>query len=63
VPRVFLAAGELELFFAARTSTAYRELRAAGADAAFESYLSGHDELMWRVALVHYMPEVFPPGK
>lgn len=63
LPRIFLAAGQLEPVIAARTSSVYRALRAAGAKAAFEAYMSGHDSLMWDVALVHYMPEVFPPDK
>jgi enterochelin esterase-like enzyme len=61
LPRVFLAAGEFEPGFLAANRKHHKVLRSAGADAALESYMSGHDSLMWQVALVHYMPRVFPP--
>jgi enterochelin esterase-like enzyme len=61
MPRFFLAAGELEPAFSARTQGVYQQLRDAGASAVFKSYMSGHDSAMWTLALVNYMPDVFPP--
>jgi len=62
LPRVFLAAGQLEPPFLQATRHDYESLREAGADAVLESYVSGHDQAMWQVALVQYMPRVFPPS-
>jgi enterochelin esterase-like enzyme len=61
--RVFLAAGELEPSMLQATRHHYESLREAGAEAVLESYVSGHDQAMWQVALAHYMPRVFPPTK
>lgn len=63
LPRIFLAAGELEPEFLQAARHNYEVLREAGADVVIESYMSGHDQAMWQVALVHYMPGVFPPTK
>jgi enterochelin esterase-like enzyme len=62
LPRVYLAAGELEPPFAAVTRQAQALLSASGAEAVFTSYPSGHDFLMWELALVTYIPQVFPAG-
>lgn len=61
MPRFFLAAGELEPVFLERTQGVYQQLHDAGASAVFKSYMSGHDWAMWTLALVNYMPDVFPP--
>ncbi len=63
LPHVFLAAGELEPLIAAVTKQAYRQLLKSGADTVFTPYVWGHDPLMWQVALIHYMPHVFPPAR
>jgi enterochelin esterase-like enzyme len=60
LPRIYLAAGELEPSFAATTRQAQGVLHEAGAEAIFTSYPSGHDILMWELALVNYLPAVFP---
>lgn len=62
LPRMYLAAGELEPPFGAVTRQAQSMLREAGAESVFTSYPSGHDILMWQLALVNYVPQVFPPG-
>jgi enterochelin esterase-like enzyme len=62
LPRVYLAAGLLEPPFAAVTRQAQVLLQEAGAKAVFTFYPSGHDILMWQLALVNYIPQVFPPG-
>jgi len=60
LPHVFLTAGEFEPSFAAVTKKAYQQLLNNGADAVYTSYVSGHDALMWEVALTQYIPRVFP---
>jgi enterochelin esterase-like enzyme len=60
-PRIYLAAGELEPPFLATTRQAQAQLHEAGAEATFTSYPSGHDIVMWELALVNYLPSVFPP--
>ena len=59
---MYLAAGELEPSFAVVTHQAQGLLRDAGAETVFTLYPSGHDILMWQLALVNYAPNVFPPG-
>jgi enterochelin esterase-like enzyme len=60
LPHMYLAAGELESSFAVVTHQAQGLLREAGAEAVFTLYPSGHDILMWQLALVNYAPNVFP---
>jgi enterochelin esterase-like enzyme len=62
LPHVYLAAGVLEPPFAAVTRQSQDLLREAGAETEFTLYPSGHDILMWQLALVKYVPRVFPPG-
>jgi len=38
-------------------------MRSWGAQSTNDLYASGHDQLMWQLALVNDMPKVFPPRK
>ena len=60
LPRFLFAAGRLEPNFRINTKTMHDNIRAAGGDAAFTDYASGHDTLMWELALATYLPQVFP---
>ena len=62
LPRFFFAAGELEPFLI-MTRAAEARVRSWGAATSFEVYRSGHDPLLWSVALVDVMPHVFAAGQ
>jgi len=63
LPRFFFAGGELEPNFLASARTDAAWLQARGVAAQVRSYWSGHDTLMWQLALAEYLPTVFPPGR
>lgn len=60
LPRFHLVAGELEPAFLAMTRSAHDIIATWGADATLSVYRSGHDQLMWEVALAQLIPRVFP---
>jgi enterochelin esterase-like enzyme len=63
LPSFHFVAGELEPDCAAGTSRVYELVRSWGARASFDSFPSGHDPLLWQLALARSVPEVFPLAK
>ncbi len=59
LPRFRLAAGTLEHFMRG-TRSAEKVLQAAGAEVELRSYVAGHDPLLWKVALLEDLIELFP---
>lgn len=59
--RFFLAAGVLEHRFLEGTSRMHDELVKAGGTAFLETFVGGHDQDLWTLALSHYLPTMFPP--
>ena len=61
LPRFFFAAGDLEPFVTS-TRAAHEVVLSWGAASSLEVYRSGHDSLMWSIALVDVAPRVFAAG-
>jgi enterochelin esterase-like enzyme len=59
-PTYYFAAGELEPYFLKTTRNAHEQVSNAGTRSTFRSYLSGHDLMLWQLALSEYLPEIFP---
>jgi enterochelin esterase-like enzyme len=53
------AAGELEPMFLATTRAAHEQLRATGVSTVLRTYMSGHDPLLWELALSEVLPTIF----
>jgi enterochelin esterase-like enzyme len=62
LPRFYFAAGELEPFITS-TRAAHEAVQSWGAASSFDVYRSGHDALLWSVALVDIAPRVFPAAR
>ena len=60
-PTYYFAAGELEPYFLKTTRGVHEQLSNAGTRSTFRSYLSGHNLMLWQLALSEYLPEIFPP--
>jgi len=60
LPRFHFVAGELELGFETTTRAMHERVLGWKADSDFTLYKSGHDSLMWQLALAKHLPEVFP---
>lgn len=58
-PAYFFAAGELEPHFLATTRNAHERLAESGTRSSLRVYMSGHDLMMWQLALSEYLPEIF----
>jgi enterochelin esterase-like enzyme len=58
--RFYLAAGELEPQFLKHTSLTHDRIKQAGGEAKLESFVAGHDQEMWTLALSRFVPEMFP---
>lgn len=63
LPEFHFAAGKLEPGFAGVTREMHGLVKELGARSTFKDYTSGHDMLMWQVALAGYLPRVFPPKR
>lgn len=61
VPQFYFAAGNLEPAFADSTKKMHELVRSWGANSRLALYTSGHDDLLWQVALASFVPSVFPP--
>lgn len=61
LPRFFFAAGKLEAGFLKGTTEAYQTVKVWGAEAEIESYVAGHDSLMWEIAFNRFVQKIFPP--
>jgi enterochelin esterase-like enzyme len=59
-PTYHFAAGELEPYFLAATRNAHEQLSTSGTSSNLHTYMSGHDVLMWQLALCEYLPGIFP---
>lgn len=59
LPRYYFAAGTLEGFIRA-TNAAHEILTAADFSSVNESYVSGHDGVMWNIAFLKYVQVIFP---
>jgi enterochelin esterase-like enzyme len=63
LPEFHFAAGKLEPGFIGTTREMHGLVKELGAKSTFDEYTSGHDSLMWQVALAEYLPRVFPPRR
>jgi enterochelin esterase-like enzyme len=63
LPEFHFAAGKLEPGFIGTTREMHGTVKELGAKSTFKEYTSGHDSLMWQVALAEYLPRVFPPRR
>lgn len=59
--RFYLAAGELEHQFLDHTKVTRDRVAAAGGEATLESFVAGHDAVMWTLAASRFVPRMFPP--
>jgi enterochelin esterase-like enzyme len=62
-PEFHFAVGKLEPPFLRTTREMHSLVKELGAKSTFREYTSGHDTLMWQVALAEYLPRVFPPKR
>ena len=60
LPRFHFVAGELELGFETTTRAMHERVLGWKANSDLTIYKSGHDSLMWQLALAKHLPEVFP---
>lgn len=58
-PIYYFAAGELEPYFLSATRNAHEQAIASGAASSNRVYMSGHDLLMWQLALSERLPDIF----
>lgn len=59
LPKFYFASGTLESFIRG-TKAAHAMLQAGGHDTTNETYVSGHDMVMWNIAFLKYMQIIFP---
>lgn len=60
MPRFFFAAGKLEPGFLKGTSQAHETVKEWGAESEMETFVAGHDSLMWEIAFAKFVSKVFP---